>query len=292
VDGKTGHCRSSKVWASPPAPELPVRVTHAVRHYFGPQRRRLACGRPHDQDDIVQRVARKLLCALAVVGAAIGGCGGSGRPPSKDSLASADVSRPRSWTPDQPSSAGHGETAGPDASVVATDANMLAQEIYARQECPPRLLSPSLEVRPTTVCSGTEPSMCWKESCLRASDCSARPFGRCAGYDRSGGYIEYASCEYEGCHTDLDCESGQACACTGEGRRSCVSAACRVDADCVAGSRCIRADACGWGPFGPFLCTSDAFECRTNQDCLDKHLGNSCTTWDGDHFECVSIICD
>ncbi|HVZ31042.1 MAG TPA: hypothetical protein VG963_01370 [Polyangiaceae bacterium] len=191
-----------------------------------------------------------------------------------------------------------GKFAKDTATAVEAPVDVQAgmQEIYASLECPERLLSPDLEVRPTIDCSGADAGACSEgRSCRRSADCSARPFGRCEGFEYSspdgGTHIETAHCGYDGCREDADCARGEACVCGAEGHRVCVAAPCRVDADCAHAGRCVRGDACGWGPFGAFVCTSDTDECLRNEDCYGKG-GNSCTVGENGHLVCISIICD
>jgi hypothetical protein len=178
------------------------------------------------------------------------------------------------------------------APAIAADASMNAgaYSIYPVDgKCPAQAFPAGLQVHATTYCSGTT-GACHDEVCHGDTDCTAQPFGRCAGVDEGAGAIEFTRCMYEQCLSNDDCATGSVCVCDG-GWRYCVAAACTSNEDCPASEQCIRADTCGEGPFGPFLCTSPADECHVNSDCALRGTGNSCAAEDG-HLKCISIICD
>lgn len=214
----------------------------------------------------------------------------SNTPPSApDSSAAA----PNDANVVQPAAAGEPARASDAGPAEAGTAQPAGRDITQfSMDCARRPLSRELSVKPTTVCEARNPERCMTElACKSAADCRKRPGGFCSGYERDG-YVEFTRCLYDSCQSDADCKPGEACACDGTNVRVCVKAACHADADCDATQRCVRADTCGFGPFGSFMCTSAADQCRTNQDCLDKGAGNSCTNWEHDYLECVSIICD
>jgi len=219
-------------------------------------------------------------------------------PPATAHVSARDAAQPAS-TGTAGALAGASNTAAQPASTAtagapASASNTVAQPLYAESsDCARRVLRLGLTLVSTTVCFDSDAGPCWTEApCRSSADCTVRPFGFCSGFERDGGYVEYAKCHYDECGTDADCAPGHACACNGGGLRVCVGGDCRRDADCKSPQHCIRTDTCGAGPFGAFKCTTDADQCRTNQDCIDNGLGNSCTRWEHDYFECIRITCD
>jgi hypothetical protein len=183
----------------------------------------------------------------------------------------------------------------PDADAARAPADAGSADsgpytIYAASECPLRRFPSGLEVKPTKACSGRT-GECWVQVCRNEADCTDRAFGRCYGFMYDAGAIEYTNCAYDGCRTNADCPAGTICACAFEGLLQCVRADCLIDANCPAGEQCVRADFCGQ-PLGPFLCTSPADECRTNDDCVRARTGDSCSVLpDGGHFACTRAVC-
>ena len=162
--------------------------------------------------------------------------------------------------------------------------------IYDANQCDLAPLPSGLEVKPTQLCD-SQSDACMPEVCYSEADCSERPFGRCKGYLRETQTIEFARCVYEDCETDDDCAQGESCQC-GLAAHECVHTDCANDDDCPQGEQCVRADVCGWGPFGPLVCTHPEDECRTNEDCSAEE-GNSCAfDKTAGHLVCLSIICD
>lgn len=70
------------------------------------------------------------------------------------------------------------------------------------------------------------------------------------------------------CTKDADCESGEACVCSGPEWHNyprCLPAECRSSSDCPSGSCGLSSDACGLP--GSTHCHTERDECRFNSDC-------------------------
>lgn len=111
----------------------------------------------------------------------------------------------------------------------------------------------------------------WK--CSNDGDCGdAGTNGRCAG---SLG-LKGCGCTYDRCGGDIDCPSGQTCACHGLTYlfglgNSCVPGNCRVDADCGSGGYCSPSPAlpCNMNGSDQY-CQGVGYYCHTAQDqCVD-----------------------
>lgn len=163
-------------------------------------------------------------------------------------------------------------------------------EVFEEGQCPLQRIAADYVLYPTVECWRYPRCNCHRRAreCRSSADCTAHPNGVCMGFAYDNRGIFYASCAYEQCTSDDDCESGQACACSERGPRICVRADCRSNDDCEPGRHCLRTStACASEGFGDYLCTSDADECVVNNDCEKAGLGNVCAR-SGDHRECTA----
>jgi hypothetical protein len=126
-------------------------------------------------------------------------------------------------------------------------------------------------------------------SCLRDSDCTAKPHGYCGFIDTLGGprIPGYpAQCSY-GCVRDEECGANQICVCDNPVGH-CESATCKVDAQCGGGLVCgsyVPNPGC---PGEAFACQTPSDQCAVDSDC--KALGSHCTYQQG-HRSCINVTC-
>ena len=110
-------------------------------------------------------------------------------------------------------------------------------------------------------------------ACASDRDCAgAGANGRCSS-DRSPAGC---GCTYDRCAGDVDCPTGQTCACHGStyytlgAGNACVPGNCHVDADCGAGAYCSPTPAQPCDMTGWDYCQSAGYYCHTPKDqCVD-----------------------
>jgi len=175
---------------------------------------------------------------------------------------------------------------------AALDAVSGPHEVFAEEECPLRRIAADRVWEPTVECRQFEECGCRirPDGCHTNADCTARPHGVCIGFESDGNTIRYATCVYEDCLSNAECAADETCACSERGPRICVRADCRSNDDCATGHECLRTMSCASGPFGDYLCTSDADQCVTHEDCVNAGLGSWCER-SGDHRVCTSSTC-
>jgi hypothetical protein len=189
---------------------------------------------------------------------------------------------PDGSTPDaMPLDASPRTDSGSDGSVPSSPID--PEAIYQIDECPLRPLDTTLEVRPGAPGPG---------ACTRSADCTQRARGRCNGYERDGGVVDFPRCGYEECASNADCAAGERCECSFHGLLRCVHVGCERDGDCAPGQRCARTVlGCYEYALGDYLCTTPSDECLSHSDCSSAGLGNHCTV-EGDRRVCISHTCD
>ena len=103
-------------------------------------------------------------------------------------------------------------------------------------------------------------------------------------------------CSIDGCLTDSDCPTGQACACASQvggstlHTNTCVAAQCRVDADCgrSVGICSPTRGYCG-GLIG-YYCHSEADTCITDADCCEPSASSCQYQPELGHFACQAPV--
>lgn len=100
-------------------------------------------------------------------------------------------------------------------------------------------------------------------------------------------FVVSCGCQYP-CTTDADCQPDAACLCNGAlpvGNggyehyvtvTQCVLANCRTDADCGEFLCALSPGICGYGTVSGLFCHTAQDECISNEECLDKKLGDLC----------------
>ena len=126
--------------------------------------------------------------------------------------------------------------------------------------------------------------------CSSDSACTAGADGRCV---QSTGGAVFCMCTYDTCTHDLDCATGQTCACHGSpytfGQGSaCIAGNCRVDADCGAGNYCSPAyNAMSCGSLLGTFCHTPNDLCVDDADCGTSSGPQVCTySTSAGHWQC------
>lgn len=196
------------------------------------------------------------------------------------------------------------DAAAQDAQLPCASADVVRQraldavgngphEVFLEGSCPLQRIAADRVWEPTVMCQQFNECGCGirPNGCHTNADCTAQPDGVCIGFEEDGTTIRYATCVYEDCSSHDDCADNEACACSGRGHRVCVNANCRTNADCAGEHECLRTRFCGSeAAVGDFLCTSDADECLTHDDCANAGLGSWCQS-SGDHRICRQHTC-